>query len=134
MKTLFRSKKLSLCSAVLVSSLFILSSNGQAQEMPGASEASPEIYKVLANNEKMRVLLATWKPGARDKWHGHPPSSVFYVTDCQVRLFFPDGSQKDLSRTRGIGRARNKPVKSHSLQNIGDQDCQMLFTEVKPQN
>ncbi len=102
-----------------------------AQEMPGATEASPDIYKVLAETEMMRVVLATWQPGQRDNWHGHPPSSVYYVTDCQVRLFFSDGSQTELTRQSGKGRARDLPVVSHSLENIGDEECRILMTEVK---
>jgi hypothetical protein len=126
-------RAISICTAILVCCLSILLSKAWAQEMPGAPEASPDIYKVLAENELMRVLLATWKPGDRDQWHSHPPSSVYYVTDCQVRAFFPDGSQKDLMRIKDTGRARNRPVKSHSVQNIGTSECKIQLTEVKPQ-
>ena len=104
----------------------------RAQEMPGAVEASPDIYHVLAENELMRALLIIWQPGDRDNWHGHPPSSVYYVTDCHVRAFFPDGSQRDLQRVGGTGRVRNKPVRSHSIQNIGNKECRILMTEIKP--
>lgn len=127
-------KNLIIGSALFAGALIFSTSNVRAQEMPGAVKASPDIYKVLAENEVMRVLLATWQPGDRDTWHGHPPSSVFYVTDCHVRAFFSDGSQRDLQRIGGTGRARNKPVRSHSIQNIGKQECRILMTEVKPQN
>ena len=32
---------------------------------------------------------------------------------------------------RRTGRARNKPVRSHSIQNIGTAECRILMTEVK---
>ncbi|MDH5355147.1 MAG: cupin domain-containing protein [Gammaproteobacteria bacterium] len=119
------------CCALVAATAILINLPVMAQDMPTASEASPEIYKVLAENETMRVILGTWQPGERDDWHGHPPSSVFYVTDCHVRLFFPDGSVRDLTRQQGKGRARKKPVKSHRLENIGDKVCQILMTEVK---
>jgi|GEM_PF-819050 len=123
------SKGLFMRMALVAIAVFPFSS--MAQEMPTANEASPNIYKVLAETEKMRVIIGIWKPGDRDKWHGHPASSVFYVTDCHVRLFFPDGSQVELQREKGKGRARDEPVISHSLQNIGEKECRILMTEFK---
>jgi len=99
--------------------------------MPGAPEASPDVYSVLAENEAMRVIFGVWEPGERDKWHGHPPSSVYYVTDCHVRAFFPDGSQRDLQRQKGKTRARNRAVVAHSIQNIGTTTCRIVMTEIK---
>lgn len=107
---------------------------GFAQEIPGGPEASPDIYHIIAEDELMRVVLITWPPGARDNWHGHPATSVYYVTDCHVRIFFPDGSQQDLQRVAGTGRARSRPVISHSVQNIGDKECRIVHTEIKPEN
>jgi hypothetical protein len=105
-----------------------------AQESPPAHIASPEVYKVLFETDLMRVILATWQPGQKDAWHSHPPSSVFYVTDCQARVFLSDGSQAEVIRKAKRGRARDTPVKSHALQNIGDSVCQILFTELKIAN
>lgn len=34
-----------------------------ADEVPPSYTASPEVYKVLAENDEMRVVLATWQPG-----------------------------------------------------------------------
>ncbi len=108
--------------------------NASAQSMPGATEASPNIYKVLAEDDTMRVILGTWQPGDRDEWHGHPPSSVFFVTDCHIRVSEADGRIHEHAIKSGIGRARNKPVKSHSIQNIGTTECRILMTEFKLQN
>lgn len=125
------SKKVLIISIFLAVGFSVNVDAVRAQEMPGAPESSPGVYKVLAENDIMRVLLATWEPGERDEWHGHPPSSVFYVTDCLVRAFFPDGSQRDIIRKKDIGRARDKSVKSHSIQNIGNTECKILLVEFK---
>ncbi|HSM39238.1 MAG TPA: hypothetical protein VK862_00690 [Afifellaceae bacterium] len=106
----------------------------RGQEAPPAHIASPEIYKVLFETDLMRVLLATWQPGQRDAWHSHPPTSVFYITDCHARVFFADGGQVELKRKAKTGRARDEPVISHSFQNIGESVCQMQFTELKNTN
>ncbi len=124
-------KALSLGAMVLSFSLMISTSKVLAQDVPDAVTASPDIYHVVAENELMRVLLAIWQPGDRDNWHSHPPTAVFYITDCHVRAFFPDGSQRDLQRVGQTGRARDRPVTSHSVQNIGDKECRILLTEIK---
>lgn len=105
-----------------------------SQEAPPAHIASPEIYKVLFESDLMRVLWGTWQPGQKDEWHSHPPTSVFYVTDCHARVFLSDGSQLELTRKANTGRARDEPVVSHIFQNIGDDVCQMVFTEFKIAN
>jgi hypothetical protein len=110
--------------------LVAFSPRSWSQEIKGGHEASPDIYKVLAENEMMRVILAIWEPGARDNWHGHPATAVYYVTDCHVRAFFPDGSSRDIQRIGGTGRARSRPVTSHSIQNIGNEQCHILLVEV----
>jgi hypothetical protein len=114
--------------------LFAGNFGGYAQDIPGGPEASPDIYHVVAEDELMRVVHIIWPPGARDNWHGHPATSVYYETDCHVRIFFPDGSQQDLQRKAGTGRARSRPVISHSVQNIGDKECRMVHTEIKLEN
>jgi len=107
------------------------SPGARAADMPGGPEASPDIYRVIAENDLSRLVLITWQPGQRDNWHGHPPTTVFYLTDCLIRAFFPDGSQRDIERKAGTGRVRAEPVVSHSIQNIGTEVCQMVHTEIK---
>ncbi len=123
--------RLTIWVAITASLAIVAAPGASSQEMPGAHEASPNIYHVLAENEMMRLLLAIWKPGDRDKWHSHPPTAVYYITDCHVRAFFPDGSQRDLQRVGGIGRARDISVTSHSIQNIGSSECRILLVEIK---
>lgn len=42
--------------------------------------ASPDVYKVIAESNNTRVILATWKPGQRDAWHSHPPAAESHET------------------------------------------------------
>ena len=47
-----------------------------ADTAPRSATASPDVYKVLAEDKEMRVILATWQPGQRDQWHAHPVMAV----------------------------------------------------------
>src|SRR5262245_56087771 len=41
---------------------------------------SPDVYKVLQENDRFRVLIATWAPGQRDKHHRHPRMLAYALT------------------------------------------------------
>jgi len=63
-----------------------------AGDVPLSFDANPDVYKVLAENDEMRVVLATWKPGHKDKSHSHPMAAVYTIKDCHARISTPDGN------------------------------------------
>lgn len=64
----------------------------QAQDVPRSFDASPDVYKVIGENDQYRVIAATWAPGQRDNWHSHGAVvAVYALTDCTVRPHTPDG-------------------------------------------
>ena len=101
-----------------------------AQEAPLAHTASPDVYKVLAENDQFRVILQISKPGQRDEWHSHPALAGYRLTDCASRLHLPDGKHTDTVRKQG--EAFLLPaVKSHSFENTGKTDCVAVIVERK---
>ena len=104
-----------------------------AEEVPPATEASPDVYKTLAENDQFRVMVATWRPGQEDNFHNHPADRVsLYETDCKLRLTNSDGTFKDVNPKAGTAKARTgKPVKSHKAKNIGDKVCILRIVELK---
>jgi hypothetical protein len=102
-----------------------------ADELPDAVTASPDVYKVIAENDSLRVVAATWKPGQRDKMHSHPSIGVYVLSDCvKMRTHLADGTSKDWSAKSGKAGANN-PVNSHAIENIGDTECRLVFFEPK---
>ncbi|MDH3762503.1 MAG: hypothetical protein OEU50_16090 [Gammaproteobacteria bacterium] len=100
---------------------------------PPAHVASPEVYKVLAENDQFRVIEAIWQPGQEDYFHSHTPDRVsLYQTDCTLRLTNADGSSRVGKPKAGTAKARTgKPVKSHKAKNLGDQVCIIRIVELK---
>ena len=93
--------------------------------------AAPDVYKLLSENDQFRVILATWKPGQRDAWHSHAgPSVVYRLTDCSNRAYTPGGQVGGRSGKRG-DVAFNAIIPSHSLENVGTADCQVVIVERK---
>ncbi len=102
-----------------------------AQSVPRSFAASPNIYKVIAENEQYRIVAATWKPGERDAWHSHGSVvAVYYVTDCNMSVHTPDGKTGNPSIVGNTGRVGSQPP-SHSLENIGNSECSMILFESK---
>ena len=100
-----------------------------AEELPDAVAASPDVYKVIAENESLRVIAATWEPGQRDMMHSHPAIGVYILSDCDnMRAHLADGTSRDWSAKIGNAGANN-PVASHAIENIGDTVRRLDFFE-----
>jgi predicted metal-dependent enzyme (double-stranded beta helix superfamily) len=102
-----------------------------AQDVPPHYKASPDVYKLVSENDKFRVIEATWKPGMRDAWHSHSGAETAYrLTDCQSRIHTPDGKSQD--RTGKAGEVNFNPIiVSHSFENVGPAECKALIVERK---
>jgi hypothetical protein len=126
-------RKFSTAAVALACSLAFGAATAAGEGTPSAPEASPDVYKVLAENDQFRVIEATWQPGQEDNFHSHPADRVaIFQTDCRLRLSKPDGSYRDASPKAGKARAiSGKPVKSHKAKNIGDDVCIILLVERK---
>jgi len=95
-------------------------------------EASPDVYKILAENDEVRVILATWKPGQKDKVHSHPKAfGAYTIKGCNRRLTKADGSVIEGQVKPGTARVRNQAVKAHTFENLSNTECQQVLFEVK---
>ena len=116
-------------------SLFALTALGAtgtaiAQAVPQSFVASPEIYKVIAENEQYQVIEVSWKPGQRDQFHSHPASAVYYPMDCTLRGYGPNGVLGERESKSGTAIVQ-KPIPSHSVENIGQSVCKLIMFEPK---
>ena len=103
-----------------------------AQQAPASFVASPDVYKVVAENAQFRVIEGTWKPGQRDVLHTHPlPEVTYAITACKRRSYGPDGSvQVDGELAQGTVTVRNSHA-AHTFENTGATECRILFVERK---
>jgi len=98
---------------------------------PASFTASPGVYKILAEDENFRVLVATWQPGQRDEWHSHPAAAVYSISGCdEQRIHMPGGKYVDAKSAKGRV-SLNKAVVSHSFENRSAKQCQTLIVERK---
>lgn len=126
-----RASQVLACAPLLIALLLLAGpASAQAPVAPRSFEASPEVYKVVAENDKLRVIKVAWAPGQRDALHSHPANGVYFLSDCELRFFQPDGSSVDFLRIQGSATA-GPAIAAHSVQNIGKKPCELIQFEPK---
>ena len=66
--------------------LLIVSCSGSKEKLLLPEEVSPDVYKVLLDNEDVKVLEVTFEPGQSDNMHDHYPVTFYlcllYTSDA----------------------------------------------------
>ena len=88
----------------------------------------PDKYRVLFENERVRVLEYTDKPGDRTSTHRHPDSVMYTLTSFERRLIHGDSSRDVQLET---GRVVWVAAQEHSGENIGTTESHSIFVELK---
>jgi len=86
-------------------------------------------YKVILENDEVRVLRYRDKPGAKTNSHHHPRFVLYALAPFQRRLTFGDGTTK----TRGFqaGDVIFMEAQTHVGENIGTTDTDAVIVEMK---
>jgi hypothetical protein len=89
---------------------------------------NPDLYRVIMENERVRVLEYRDRPGDRTDPHGHPDSIMVTLSAFRRRLI--DGERSaDVDLTEGL--VRWLPAQEHAGENIGDTETHAIFVELK---
>ena len=87
-----------------------------------------EFYKVVFENDRVRVLEYTDTPGDRTTPHEHPDSVMYTLSTFQRRLYAGD-AQRDVELESG--KVMWLPAQQHAGENIGESRTHVLFVELK---
>jgi beta-alanine degradation protein BauB len=94
-----------------------------------AVSADPEHYKVLLDNERVRVLEFRGAPGNKTPMHSHP-NYVTYSFDGGTSTFtYPKG--KPAEAVTPAGDVRWHKAETHAGQNTGQTELHVLIVEIK---
>ena len=89
----------------------------------------PAIYKRILENDRVRVLEARFKPGAKMGMHSHPDHLLYMLTDGSL-IFKPPG-KTPFEITLNAGEALWLPAQSRAAENDGDKEVRALVVELK---
>ena len=89
---------------------------------------NPEHYRVVFENDRVRVLEYTDRPGDRTTPHAHPDSVMHTLSSFRRRLHSGD-AHRDVEVAAGT--TGWLPAQEHFGENIGDTPTHVLFVELK---
>jgi quercetin dioxygenase-like cupin family protein len=86
-------------------------------------------YKVILENERVRVLRYRDKPGEKTSQHAHPDYVMVAESSFKRRLHFPDGQKREVDVKAGT--VLWMKAHTHIGENIGDTETDVLLVELK---
>lgn len=102
----------------------------QDESAPDPVPLYPENYKVLFEDDRVRVLDFTLKKGASEVFHRHPPNVAVFLAEFTIRFKLPDGKMAIRDAHPGDVTYSSESV-IHSPENIGATDAHGILIELK---
>jgi quercetin dioxygenase-like cupin family protein len=97
-----------------------------------AAKVDPRGYRVLVENEQVRVLEYIGKPRlgvCGQGMHSHPDHVTVVMTDAKAKVTLPDG--KSFVAENKAGDVFFEPAGTHAVENVGGRDVRSLLVELK---
>jgi len=89
----------------------------------------PNTYKVLLENDRVRVLEVRQKPGEKGLLHSHPAALVYPLSTSKAKFTSPDGKAVEVEIK--AGQVVWNEAQAHAVETIGSTDTNMLEIELK---
>lgn len=93
------------------------------------TRTDPDKYKVIFENDRVRVLEYRDEPGQVTSPHSHPDSVMYTLSAFDRKLVAENGEGRDVSLEAGQVRWLDAQV--HSGENVGSTPTHVLFVELK---
>jgi beta-alanine degradation protein BauB len=94
-----------------------------------AVTVAPHIYKVVLENDRVRVLEVRAKPGDKTEMHSHPANVAIAITDGKFRFTSPDGQTMEAELQ--AGQAMYFDAVEHAGEFMGTNEARALLVELK---
>lgn len=89
---------------------------------------NPDLYRVIFENDRVRVLEYRDRPGDRTTPHSHPDSVMVTLSSFNRRLAVGE-NEVDVELQGGV--ARWLAAQEHAGENIGETETHAIFVELK---
>jgi hypothetical protein len=86
-------------------------------------------YKVILENERVRVLEYHDTPGQKTSMHHHPAFVLYALAPFKRKLILGDG--RTIMREFKAGEALWSPAQSHIGENVGTTETHVVIVELK---
>ena len=106
--------------------VMLFSGNSFAQD---PTKVDPDHYKVVFENDQVRVLRITYGAGEKSVMHYHPDAVAVMLTDSKTNFTLPDGEVIETSPKQGETAWHS--AGEHLPQNVGDEPMEVILVEMK---
>jgi quercetin dioxygenase-like cupin family protein len=93
-------------------------------------KVSAHNFKLLLENEYVRMLEYSLKPGEKDTAHTHPPKSSYVVSGGKIKVYLENGKTLIFDEKAGTADSGDY-VGKHYVENIGNTTVTIVLTEIK---
>jgi mannose-6-phosphate isomerase-like protein (cupin superfamily) len=111
---------------MVCSVLLLTAARGAAQD---PLTVAPQSYKLIAENDRVRVLHAALGPGVKVAAHAHPDHVGVTLTGGTIQMIGPDGKATDVHVK--ADEALFVPAGTHSMVNPGKTPVEVIVVEMK---
>jgi quercetin dioxygenase-like cupin family protein len=98
-------------------------------EYPDPEIVAGDVYKLILENERVRVFDIRFKPGQKAVMHRHPDHVVYVLADGTLKLTLPDGKSQVFPLK--AGQAMWIDAGPHATENVGKMEAHNLAIELK---
>ncbi len=110
--------------------LLIVSCSGSKEKPLLPEEVSPDVYRVLLDNDDVKVLEVTFEPGQSDNMHDHYPVTFYLLQGGKAQVTLPDGTVNEREIPTGFTGHNTEKVR-HQVKNIGENTIKIILVEHK---
>ena len=97
--------------------------------MADAVAVASDHYKVVEENDRVRILEFHGNPGDKTEMHSHPAVIAVAITGAEVRFSLPGGQSVDL--TLNAGQAMYQDASDHATEILGTSEAHVILIELK---
>jgi beta-alanine degradation protein BauB len=90
---------------------------------------APTAFKVLFENERVRVVEVQFASGVKNPMHSHPDYVIYPLTSYTMKSTGPDGADKIFEVKAGT--VRWSPAVTHADDNVGTTAAHAILFELK---
>ena len=94
-----------------------------------AEKVAPDRYKLILENDKLRVLEYKDKPGDKTEMHNHADMVVYVISGGKYRFTLPNGQSLEIEAAPGDVMFQESA--DHSTENIGTSETHAVMVELK---
>ena len=94
-----------------------------------AVSVAPDIYEVLFENNRVRVLNVTGAPGSVSQMHDHPDSVIHVLSDATIIVTTQAGESRQVDVKRGETFWTDEGT--HSVEVVGTRPVCLIRIELK---